>query len=108
MAHGIFQSLRGKEGRVVIPGVGAVVGIIGDWSLTRREDSGPAEGTYDLRASFSYLNVSLFNAKMKKRVEISLSKDNQFSLDQLDGMRTVLIEKRLLMEGVTLCPLRKA
>ena len=98
--HGVFQSLRGKEGRIVVPGVGAVVGIINDWSLTWRDDGSPADGPYDLRASFSYLNVNLFNTNLKKKVEISLSDNVQFSLNQVDGMRTVLIDKRLLMEGV--------
>lgn len=110
--HGLFQTIRGKEGRVTIPGLGAVVGIMTDWSLTRREDGGPVEGSYDLRASFfgehGYLNLPLFNnPKLKKRVEISLSSDKQFRLEQVDGMRTVLIEKRLLMEGVKLCPLTR-
>ena len=110
--HGLFQTIRGKEGRVTIPGLGAVVGIMTDWSLTRREDGGPDEAPYDLRASFfgenGYLNLALFNnPKLKKRIEITLSSDKHFRLEQADGMRTVLIDKRLVMEGVKLCLLTK-
>jgi hypothetical protein len=112
MPHGIFQSIRGKEGRVTIPGLGAVVGIMTDWSLTRREDDSPSVGSYDLRASFfgenGYLNIALFNnPKLKKRVEITLGDNKQFRLEQIDGMRTVLIDKRLLMEGVQLWQLTR-
>lgn len=99
----LFKRISGAEGSVDIPALGAVVGTMGSWILTPREDPGSDASTYDLRVVFSYVNPWLFNnTTYQKRITIRLSKKQQFRLDIVPSARTVLDGMSLLIEGVTL------
>ena len=83
-----FNSFSGIEGTVTVPGLGAVAGTIGRWSL-RREDSGPNAGLYVLRASLSYVNEALMtDSDFRKEVILLLKRD-----------RATGLEDRLVVKG---------
>lgn len=102
MPHGIFQTISGVKGEVTIPQLGAVIGTIIQWRLTRRgDDDSPELGLYDLRAVFSYLNVYLWaDDDYPKEVVVILGRTKQLRV--VASEETVLAGKTLLMKGVTL------
>lgn len=103
MPHGIFQKLSGVDGFVKIEALGALIGQMGTWTLTRRGDDGPKEGWYDLRAVFSYINPHLWaDDDYAKTVVIKLGKQ-QFRLEQEPEFASHLEGRSLLMEGVRMC-----
>lgn len=70
-----INSVHGKEGRVTIPAVGVVAGIMRSWTL-RREESGPLSGTWTLHASLSYAHEKLLSEpSMNKRIEVTFMRD---------------------------------
>jgi hypothetical protein len=90
-------------GIVEIPFLGAKVGVISSWVLQRRGDEGPEAGLYDLRAVFSFVAEALWNDdEYAKQIVLTLSPGKQFRVQQESGMRTVLTDRNLLMEGVTI------
>lgn len=102
-AHGIFQRLTGKDGSVRIEMLGALIGTMGHWTLTRRGDDGPKEGLYDLRAVLSYINPHLWaDGDYEKTVTVKLGQQ-QFRLEQEPEFPARLEGSSLLMEGVRLC-----
>lgn len=104
MPHGLFQKLQGAEGRVEIESLGALIGTIGRWSLSRRGDDGPGAGLYDLHAVLSYVNPHLWDDEdYTKSVLIKMGKE-LFRVEQSDGFQMVLNGTILEMQGVKLCP----
>lgn len=106
---GMFlTSLRGTQGQVTIPSLGAVIGTIeppkGYWTLRRREDRPPSEGVFRLHAVFSYLNPDLWDAPFGREIYVTLARGKQYRLDVVENERTVLEGRSLLIEGVTLWP----
>ena len=108
----LVKSLSGRSyknrpaGVVDIPFLGAKVGEFDSWSLRRRGDEGSDAGLYDLQASLSFISKPLWeDDEYEKRVVVALSPTNQYRLEQVPEMRTVLQGKSLLIEGVKLCPL---
>lgn len=105
----LFKTIRSgtykPAGIVDIPFLGAKVGELSAWTLQRRGDTGREAALYDLHASFSFLSRPLWDdEEYQKRVLVNLNPFKQYRLDQDPGMRTVLQDKSLLIEGVTLCP----
>lgn len=103
----IYSSLSGREGSILIPPLGVVIGQMVDWKLKRRGDDGPSEGSYDLRAVLSYVNEVLFNHDeyaSEREVRIVLNRQNEFRLEE-NGGKVQLEGMVLTMEGVTLCRL---
>ena len=103
----LFKVIRSgtykPAGVVEIPFLGGKVGEFSSWVLQRRGDNGPDAGLYDLRAVFSFLVRPLWDDdEYAKQILINLSPFKQFRLEQVSGMRTVLADKSLLMEGVTI------
>jgi hypothetical protein len=89
----IIRSLRGTEGKVVVPGLGAVVATFSDWTL-RREENGRAGPRWSLHAALSYRNESLLkNESLTKKFICVLSKEQKFEFCSYD---------RLVVEGITL------
>jgi len=83
-----FSSFNGVEGTVNVPGLGAVAGVIGQWTL-RREDSGPNAGLYVLRAALSYVNEPLMtDGDFRKEVSLLFRRN-----------RSTGQEERLLVTG---------
>jgi len=101
-----LSSIAGKEGSIRIPALGTVIGQFANWTLKRRGDGGPKEGSYDLRAALSYVNPALFNHPeyaAKREVRVRLNKTTEFRVE--GGDKIVLDGNVLTMEGVTLCRL---
>jgi len=110
----IFKRLTGRRynnrpaGIVDIPFLGAKVGELDNWTLTRRGDIGPDAGLYDLRALFSFVSEALWHdGEYPKRITINLTPTKQYRLEQLPDQRTVLQGKSLLMESVRLVSIEK-
>lgn len=106
MPHGLFQKISGVKGEVWITALGALIGTMSQWSLTRRggedgADSG--DGLYDLRAVFSYLNPHLWaDEDYTKDIVVVLGKDKQFRVQKASDEGTVLVGRTLLMKGVSI------
>jgi hypothetical protein len=104
MAHGIFQRLTGKDGSVHIDALGALIGEMQSWTLTRRGERGPTEGLFDLHAVFSYLNTPLFTHPEYSEgrvVRLRLGK-LRLRLDSSESTTTKLEGKQLVMEALKL------
>lgn len=102
-----IKYLSGSDGRMTIPHLGAVIGTMDGWTLTRRGESGPDAALYDLRASFSrFFNQTLYgDPDYEKRVEVVLQRGKVFEVRQEPGHRTSFLGTELRMEGVRLAPL---
>lgn len=102
MAHGVFQRLSGRKGDIQLVGIGALIGTIAEWSLTRRGDDGPDSGLYDLRAALSYVNEGLLNdSDYTKKIVLPMQGKN-YSI-KIDGDTAISVNgKRLLVQGVRL------
>ena len=105
MSRGIFKSLKGSEGKVTVPHLGALVGTFTSWTLTRRGDDGPESERYNLHGIFSFVNKALFeDDEYVKSVEVRLSKTLSVRLRSDEGTKTSLNGRALVMEGVQLWP----
>jgi hypothetical protein len=103
----LFKVIRSgtfkPAGTVEIPFLGAKVGELASWTLQRRGDEGSDASLYDLHAVFSFVSEALWNDdEYQKTILLSLSPSKQFRVQQESDMRTVLSERSLLMEGVTI------
>lgn len=97
-----WRELTGKEGRVTIPSLGAVIGIMDHWKLTRREESSPGNpGLLTLRASLSYANKLLFEQPLEKHVIVQITKDKHY---RVKSERLALDGQTLVLEEAELCP----
>lgn len=97
-----FKRIDGVIGSVTIPEIGLEIGTMLNWTLSRREETPPELGEWDLRAVFSFINEYAFNAEeWKKEYRITLGSKRhgkQYRLDTTSG-RTVLTGRSLLIEG---------
>jgi hypothetical protein len=104
--HGIFQKIQGIKGECRIPTLGALIGTMSQWTLTRREGEDGAsdgDGLYDLRAVFSYLNPHLWEDEdYAKEIVVTLGRTKQFRVHKANGEETVLVGRSLLMKGVSI------
>lgn len=102
-----FKRIDGVIGTVVIPEIGLEIGTMANWTLSRREETPPTLGEWDLRAVFSFINEYAFHAEeWKKQFVVTLgSKRNgkQYRLEPTIG-RMVLDGRSLLIEGVRMWP----
>lgn len=99
----LFSRISGIHGQVTIPAIGLNIGTMGNWTLTRREESAPGIGEWDLRAAFSFLNEYAWNKEgYTKEITVTLGNPKtgrQYRLELTNG-RTVLDGRSLLVEGV--------
>lgn len=94
-----IRSYSGTDGKIVVPGLGAVVGTFSRWTI-RREDSGRAGPRWSLHAVLSYHNdVLLKNDAVKKKMICVLSKDQKIEIRQYESFR--LEGATLIVEGVS-------
>jgi len=109
MAGFTLKVVRGIEGEVTIPALGATIGTFAKWTLARSEDGHSTESEFVLRGAFSYLNPILWaDESLSKRITIRLGKDGrQYLLVQKPDRRTVLEGASIIMEGVTLWPVEQ-
>jgi hypothetical protein len=109
MAGFTLKAVRGIEGEVTIPALGATIGTFAKWTLTRSEDGRSNESEYVLRGAFSYFNPVLWeDESLQKRVTIRLGRNGtQYLLVQKPDRRTVLEGSSIIMEGITLWPVEQ-
>jgi hypothetical protein len=100
----IFRKIDGRYGRIEVPFLGALIGNINSWTLTRRADRGPDSELFDLHAALSFVNEAMFHdPDYEKVVFVRGGKGQEYRLEQVSGQRTVLQGRSLIMERVTLC-----
>lgn len=98
----IVRSFSGKEGEIVVPGLGAVVGTFHKWTLMRPADDAPGNPVWTLQAVLSYSNNTLLlNEQLNKKFVLFLSKDKKIELCGYESMR--LEGASLLLDGVIQC-----
>ncbi len=103
----LFKLIRSGQykpaGVVDIPFLGAKVGELQSWTLTRRGDEGPDADLYNLHAVFSFVVDALWDdPDYTKRVVVSVSPHKHYRLDQGQGFATVRAGRSLVIEGVTI------
>lgn len=103
----LFKVIRSgvykPAGIVEIPFLGAKVGEFASWTLQRRGDEGRDAGLYDLHAVFSFVSQALWEDEdYQKHILLNLTPSKQYRVQQESDMRTVLSDKALLIEGVTI------
>jgi hypothetical protein len=103
VAGAYIRSLKGDQGQITVPGVGAVVAEFQSWNLMRREESRSVDPIWTLHAVFRYQNdLLLKNADLKKRIRLVLNKDTKIDLC---GWKSMKVEgAMLIVEGVVQCP----
>jgi hypothetical protein len=96
-----WRELSGREGKIIIPSLGAVIGTMGDWKLYRPEESTQGNpGVLTLRAFLSYVNPVLMEQPLEKHVIIKITKDKQY---RVSYQRMALDGQNLLLEECELC-----
>jgi hypothetical protein len=97
----IARSFKGVEGKIIVPGLGAVVATLSSWTL-RRDENGGAGPRWTLHAVLSYQNETLLkNEGLQKKIICILSKDQKFELCSWETYR--LEGSALICEGVIQC-----
>lgn len=110
MSGYVLKSLRGIEGQITVPSIGAHIGTFLKWTLQRRED-GPSNSGYRLTAFLSYVNPMLFNGIQEGKIPLTMqitiairdrerTVNKQYRLELMPGERMVLDGMSLLCEGV--------
>lgn len=111
----MLKSMKGIEGTITIPALGALIGTTHKWSLERREDGKQGEApTFRLHAVFSYFNEFLWSEEtLKKEIILTLRSaggqvNSQLKVEPVPGEGMVLDgTTQLILEGVRLWPVDK-
>lgn len=97
----LVNQINGRDGNIEVVGLGAVIALIQQWTLTRRADPGSDEPTWDLRASFSYQNETLIkNAGLRRRLTLKFDSKTTYEAEAIDGVEWVLENNGLMIKGV--------
>lgn len=109
MAGFTLSTVRGIEGEVSIPALGASIGSFAKWTLARSEDGRSDESEFTLRGVFSYLNPILWeDESLAKRITVRIGRGGkQYLLVQKPDRRTVLEGMSIIIEGITLWPVEQ-
>jgi hypothetical protein len=100
----VFRSLKGSQGQITVPGLGAVVAEFQSWTLKRHEESRSAGPVWTLHAVFRYQNdVLLHNDAMKKRIRLQLNDKTKIDICNWRSMRVE--GSQLIVEGAVQCPM---
>lgn len=107
-----FGSIVGKEGKIEITELGAVIGQFSKWTLRREKVPGSDDKFtefYTFQGECQYINPALFNDDdYAPQVFIVTQRDRrtkqatQFRLTQEEGRSRSLTGRSLLMEGCRL------
>lgn len=114
-----LKQIRGRQGEMTIPSLGAVVAKIdgqqgGFWEVNRREE-GRSEGeppTYRLHALFTYLNKNLIamierDERFKVELVVWMTAKNRFKVTWPGSQRMALNGRTLIVErGVSLVEIK--
>jgi len=98
----LFKRISGVRGQITAPDLGAIVGVMEKWEITRRGGESGAT-RYDLRAVFSFINPLLFNdPDYTKEASVILGRTKEFRAQLAEAEETVLTGRVLLVRGVKL------
>jgi hypothetical protein len=108
---GLYGRMNGFQGRIEIPDLGAVIGEMSTWTLTRRGNTtensrDPEADNYDLTADLRFVNEALFgDADYEKRIIIQAGRGQSYVIEPVEGpgQRTALNGRKLVMERVRPC-----
>lgn len=106
-----LKSLRGVEGQITIPAIGAIIGTFQKWSLQRREDGPSRTSGYRLTAFLSYVNPMLFNEpSLTKQITIAIrdrerTVNKQYRLEPMPDVEMELDGMSLTVGEVQIWPL---
>lgn len=112
MAGITLRSVRGTEGEVTVPSLGLLIATTYKWSLTRREEYGPNQGAFTLRAAFSYSNP-LFKTYweedgMRKLVVVKVGRRGPaYRVETTNTTKATIEEHQLTLEGVQIWPVEE-
>ncbi len=101
---GLFlRSMSGRNGQIIVPGLGAVVATIATWTLARPEDSDPGNpGAMSLRAVLSWSNKALLaDEELHKKIVVPYNTTTTF---EGKGAFTIIAENILMIKEAELCP----
>jgi hypothetical protein len=97
-----LHNINGIEGEVSLIGYKAVAAMFQRWSLERRRDKGSETPSWTLRAVLSFQKDSLLARDgVQKRITVKLN-GGVWELRPLEGVKYVVDEGRLVVDGVTL------
>ena len=99
----IARSLRGTEGRVTLPGMGALIGEMFNWQLYSEDGK-----SYILKASCNHLHDSLWEAAGdSRRVELAVQRNNWYVANPIEGASIERNGRNFTIKTVTLEKLEK-
>lgn len=103
MVLGLARSLKGTDGRITYPGVGALIGEMFSWTLYSEDMK-----TYTLKAQCKQLHEMLWDeVGDKRRVELRISKDRWVVASPVEGATILRNGRSIIFKGVTLEKLEK-
>lgn len=107
-----LKSVRGTEGEVTVPSLGLLIATMYKWSLTRREEYGPNQGAFTLRAAFSYLNPMFpmywDDDGMRKVMVVKINRRHPgYRVTKTDTTKATIEEHQMTLEGVELWPIEE-
>lgn len=98
----LIRSLRGTQGQITVPSLGAVVAELQSWNLQRREESGSGNPIWTLHAVFRYQNdLLLKNDALEKLIVLRLNKETKIELCSWESLSIEGVQ--LIAEGVVQC-----
>lgn len=99
----LLNSIRGTDGRVTIPSIGALIGYFSGWSLVKQS---PMAADYTFTGTFGYLNEALWRKTIEgeysQTIVIKVGKEKHYRLEPADGAGFTLNDNQLVMEHVSL------
>ena len=97
----IARSLKGTEGRITLPGMGALIGEMFNWQLYSEDGK-----TYILRASCNHLHESLWEtAGDYRRIELKIGRDVWYVATPTEGAAITRNGRNFTIKTVTVATL---
>lgn len=94
----IADKMHGTEGRITIPGVGALIGEMFNWQLYSEDGK-----TYVLKASCNDIHDSLWEAAGdSRRIEVSLGRNSWWEAKPIEGATISRNGRNFTVKTVTL------
>lgn len=98
----VINSFTGKDGKIHVPFLGAVVGTFSNWQLTRSEETTAAGPRWTLRGVLSYQNDTMLKSDLiEKHFTLILNSKSKIEICGFDEMKVE--GASILVEGVVQC-----
>lgn len=98
----LAKNIKGTEGRITLPGVGALIGEMYSWQLYSEDGQ-----TYILRASCnpSFYETLWHEAGDSRRIELHIMRDKWFEARPVEGASVELKNRVITVKTVSLYPI---